>query len=62
MMIYPIHDYHGHRIGTIMTEDSGNPDDRWVAYAIHDERQTFPSWEAARTWIEVIASEYRTDI
>ncbi|PWL18124.1 hypothetical protein DKP76_10415 [Falsochrobactrum shanghaiense] len=59
MMIYPVHDLRGRRIGTIMKEDSANPDSRWVAYALHDERKAFPSWEAARNWIEQNADEHR---
>lgn len=51
-MIYPVHDQLGNRIGTIISEEADDPNQRWVAYAGQDRRQTFPSWEAARTWIE----------
>jgi len=51
-MIYPVQDRYGKRIGTIMPEDAENPAERWVAYAIHDQRKAFGSWQAAREWIE----------
>ncbi|NKC04491.1 hypothetical protein [Brucella haematophila] len=51
-MIYPVQDSYGNRIGTIIPEDSDNPGERWVAYAIHDQRKAFGSWQAARDWIE----------
>jgi hypothetical protein len=35
-----------------MPEDAENPEERWVAYAIHDQRKAFGSWQAARDWIE----------
>ena len=51
-MIYPVHDSHGNRIGTIMPEDSENPEERWIAYALHNQRMAFGSWQAARDWID----------
>ncbi|KAB2696462.1 hypothetical protein F9K79_17890 [Ochrobactrum sp. Kaboul] len=51
-MIYPVQDSYGNRIGTIIPEDTDNPEERWVAYAIHDQRKAFGSWQAARDWIE----------
>ncbi|MBA8838073.1 MULTISPECIES: hypothetical protein [unclassified Ochrobactrum] len=57
-MIYPVQDSYGNRIGTIMPEDADNPEERWVAYAIHDQRKAFASWQAARDWIEERATSH----
>jgi len=56
-MIYPVHDSHGNRIGTIIPEDSENPKERWIAYALHNQRMAFGSWQAARDWIERKAAD-----
>ena len=51
-MIYPVHDNHGNRIGTVMSERDASPEERWVAYTTHGDRKAFPNWEAARQWVE----------
>ncbi len=54
-MIYPVQDNLGNRIGTVMSEETDDPGARWVAYTAHGERAAFPSWQAARDWIEARA-------
>lgn len=56
-MIYPVHDSHGKRIGTVMTEKDSAQNERWIAYGTDGQREVLPSWEDALKWVEQSATK-----